>query len=79
MTRLEHVWLDSIDLAKEGKRRSVEKPLIWTIAERSACAELLALDLSHGLRHSQGNQSGLSLLHKLPVINLLLWSQGAYV
>ena len=52
MTRLEHVWLESIDLATEGKRRRVEKPLICTIAERSACAELLALD---GLRHGQGN------------------------
>ena len=31
MTRLEHVWLESIDLAKEGKRKRVEKPLLCTI------------------------------------------------
>ena len=31
MTLLEHVWLESIDLAEEGKRKRVGKPLICTI------------------------------------------------
>ena len=31
MTRLEHVKLESIGLAKEGKRKGVEKPLLYTI------------------------------------------------
>ena len=50
MTRFEHVWLESIDLAKEGKRKRVD------------CRTLGVCRTLNGLRHGQGNHSGLSLL-----------------